>query len=94
MLAKPAPGFSYEGSGGYDPANRRWIHHGGHDGIPQGFHTFTFDFDTGAWEQKFPPNSPPGVCCVDGGNCFDPGDSSAFLARCSGMAINGAAAKS
>src|SRR5262245_49705342 len=40
---KPAPDFPYEGSGAYDPVLRKWIHHGGHDGIPQGFHTFTFD---------------------------------------------------
>ena len=67
----PVPSFLYEGSGDYDPFTRRWIHHAGHDGIPQGFHTFTFDLDSGRWEQKFPPTSPPGVCCVDGGNCFD-----------------------
>ena len=68
----PVPGFLYEGSGDYDPVGRRWLHHGGHDGIPQGFHTFTFDLDTAKWEQRFPPTSPPGVCCVDGGNAFDP----------------------
>ncbi|HYH67439.1 MAG TPA: fibronectin type III domain-containing protein [Urbifossiella sp.] len=67
----PVPGFLYEGSGDYDPFTRRWVHHAGHDGIPQGFHTFTLDLDTGRWEQKFPPASPPGVCCVDGANCFD-----------------------
>ena len=67
----PVPGFLYEGSGDYDPFTRRWLHHAGHDGIPQGFHTFTLDLDTGRWEQKFPPTSPPGVCCVDGANCFD-----------------------
>lgn len=67
----PVPSWPYEGSGDYDPFTRRWIHHAGHDGIPQGFHTFTFDLDTGKWEQRFPPTSPPGVCCVDGGNCFD-----------------------
>ncbi len=66
------PAFLYEGSGDYDPFTRRWIHHAGHDGIPQGFHTFTFDLDTAKWEQKFPATAPPGVCCVDGGNCFDP----------------------
>jgi hypothetical protein len=65
------PSFLYEGSGDYDPFSRKWIHHAGHDGIPQGFHTFFFDLDSVKWEQKFPPNSPPGVCCVDGGNCFD-----------------------
>ncbi|MCE9560446.1 MAG: fibronectin type III domain-containing protein [Planctomycetes bacterium] len=68
----PVPGFPYEGSGDYDPFTRRWIHHAGHDGIPQGFHTFILDLDTGKWEQHFPPTSPPGVCCVDGANCFDP----------------------
>src|SRR5205085_2839646 len=64
-------GFVYEGSGAYDPFIKRWIHHAGHDGIPQGFHTFTFDLDSGRWRQHFPPTSPPGVCCVDGSNAFD-----------------------
>lgn len=67
----PAPGFLYEGSGGFDPISRKWIHHAGHDGIPQGFHTFTCDPATGAWKQHFPPTSPPGVCCVDGSHVFD-----------------------
>ena len=67
----PAPGFYYEGSGGFDPVSQKWIHHAGHDGIPQGFHTFTCDLATGVWEQRFPPTSPPGVCCVDGANVFD-----------------------
>jgi fibronectin type 3 domain-containing protein len=67
----PAPRFSWEGSGGYDPFNRMWIHHGGHDGTPQGFHLFTYDLNRGVWEQKFPNTSPPGVCCVDGANVFD-----------------------
>ncbi len=67
----PAPRFGWEGSGSWDPHHRRWIHYGGHDGIPQGFHLFTFDLETGRWEQKFPPNSPAGVCCVDGANVFD-----------------------
>jgi fibronectin type 3 domain-containing protein len=67
----PAPRFGWEGSGSYDPWNRQWIHFGGHDGIPQGFHLFTCDLATGAWEQKFPNTSPPGVCCVDGANVFD-----------------------
>lgn len=68
---RPAPGFLYEGSGDYDPVSRQWIHHAGHDGVPQGFHTFTFDLESGAWEQRLPPTSPPGVCCVDGGHVFD-----------------------
>jgi hypothetical protein len=67
-----APRFGWEGSGSWDPIHRKWIHHGGHDGIPQGFHLFTFDLDTGRWEQKFPPTSPAGVCCIDGANVFDP----------------------
>src|ERR1041385_9217210 len=67
----PAPGFYYEGSGGFDPDSNQWIHHAGHDGIPQGFHTFTCDLATGTWMQRFPPTSPPGVCCVDGANVFD-----------------------
>lgn len=67
----PAPAFGWEGSGAYDPYHRKWIHHGGHDGIPQGFPLFTFDLNTGAWEQKFPNTSPGGTCCVDGANTFD-----------------------
>jgi hypothetical protein len=66
-----APGFYYEGSGAFDPFSNQWIHHAGHDGIPQGFHTFTCDLASGAWTQRFPPTSPPGVCCVDGANVFD-----------------------
>jgi fibronectin type 3 domain-containing protein len=67
----PVPKISYEGSASYDPYSKKWIHHAGHDGIPQGFHTFSFDLHTGVWEQKFPSTSPPGVCCVDGTNVFD-----------------------
>src|SRR5436305_2825055 len=68
----PAPPFGWEGSGDYAPHLRQWIHFGGHDGIPQGFPLFTFDLDSGRWEQKFPNTSPPGCCCVDGANVFDP----------------------
>ncbi len=68
---QPAPSFSWEGSGSYDPYSRQWIHFGGHDGIPQGFHTFTCDLDTGSWKQHFPNTSPPGVCCIDGADTFD-----------------------
>ena len=67
----PAPGFYYEGSGDFDPYSNKWIHHAGHDGIPQGFHTFTCDLTNGGWQQRFPPTSPPGVCCVDGANVFN-----------------------
>jgi hypothetical protein len=67
----PVPAFLYEGSGDYDPFTRRWVHHAGHDGVPQGCHTFLFDPDTARWSQVFPPDSPPGVCCVDGGHVFD-----------------------
>lgn len=67
----PAPRFSWEGSGAFDPHNRVWIHFGGHDGIPQGNHLFVYDLDRGAWRQRFPNTSPPGVCCVDGSNTFD-----------------------
>ena len=67
----PAPAFSWEGSGAYDPFGRTWIHHGGHDGVPQGFPLFTYDLNRGTWEQRFPATSPPGVCCVDGSNTFD-----------------------
>src|SRR5262245_64185032 len=66
----PAPPFGWEGSGGYDPFGKKWIHHAGHDGIPQGFATFLYDVEARSWEQKFPPTSPPGVCCVDGSNVF------------------------
>jgi hypothetical protein len=69
---KPIPRFAYEGSGAYDPARRLWIHQGGHDGIPQGFALFTCEIDTGLWRQRFPNTSPPGACCVDGANVFDP----------------------
>jgi fibronectin type 3 domain-containing protein len=67
----PAPPFGWEGSGDFDPHLRRWIHFGGHDGIPQGFGLFTYDLDTGRWRQRFPNTSPPGCCCVDGANVFD-----------------------
>ncbi len=68
---QPAPSFSWEGSGAYDPFSKKWIHFGGHDGIPQGFHLFTYDLETRVWEQRFPQTSPPGVCCIDGANTFD-----------------------
>jgi hypothetical protein len=67
----PAPGLKYEGSGAFDPLARRWIHFGGHDGIPQGFYLFTCDLADGRWRQLFPDTSPPGVCCIDGSNTFD-----------------------
>jgi hypothetical protein len=68
---KPAPPFGWEGSASFDPLRRRWIHFGGHDGIPQGFALFTYDLETGAWTQQFANTSPPGVCCVDGASTFD-----------------------
>src|SRR5262245_30405310 len=64
----PAPRVGWEGSGSYDPHSKKWIHQGGHDGIPQGFLLFTCDLETGSWEQRFPNTSPPGSCCVDGAN--------------------------
>jgi len=67
----PAPGFSWEGSGAYDPYTKQWIHYGGHDGVPQGFILFAWDVTTGRWQQRFPNTSPAGVCCVDGANVFD-----------------------
>ena len=67
----PIPGFSWEGSGAYDPYTKQWIHYGGHDGVPQGFILFTWDVTTGRWQQRFPNTSPGGVCCVDGTNVFD-----------------------
>jgi hypothetical protein len=68
---QPAPPFSWEGSGSFDPFSKKWIHFGGHDGIPQGFHLFTYDLESRAWQQRFPPTSPAGVCCIDGANTFD-----------------------
>jgi hypothetical protein len=67
----PIPKFGWEGSGAYDPVRKTWIHQGGHDGIPQGFALFTYGVESGAWEQVFADNSPPGSCCVDGANVFD-----------------------
>ncbi len=67
----PVPDFGWEGSAVLDPQRRQWIHHAGHDGIPQGFHLFTYQLDSGRWEQRFPNTSPPGACCVDGANTFD-----------------------
>jgi hypothetical protein len=67
----PAPGFSWEGSGAYDPDAKQWIHYGGHDGVPQSSLLFTWDLTTGRWQQRFPDTSPPGVCCVDGANVYD-----------------------
>jgi hypothetical protein len=67
----PSPKFGWEGSGAYDPHIKKWIHWGGHDGIPQGFHLFLWDPRTAKWEQNFPNTSPPGVCCVDGAETFD-----------------------
>jgi hypothetical protein len=68
---QPAPSFGWEGGGDYDPYHKLWIHHAGHDGIPQGFALFTYDLQSRRWEQRFPPTSPPGVCCVDGSQVFD-----------------------
>jgi fibronectin type 3 domain-containing protein len=67
----PIPAWQWEGSGDYDPAGDRWIHHGGHDGGPQGFATFTMDLTTARWRQRLCNTYPPGVCCVDGSNVFD-----------------------
>ncbi|CAN5310147.1 hypothetical protein BH10PLA2_BH10PLA2_26480 [soil metagenome] len=67
----PVPHFGWEGGGDYDPVHRLWIHHAGHDGVPQGFHLFCYDIDTGTWQQRFPNTSPPGACCVDGAHVYD-----------------------
>src|SRR5262249_50503587 len=67
----PAPPLGWEGGGVFDPLRKLWIHHAGHDGIPQGFYLFTCDLDSGTWEQRFPNQSPPGACCVDGAFTFD-----------------------
>jgi hypothetical protein len=68
----PAPKFSWEGGASLDPLHDLWIHHGGHDGVPQGFALFTWDLRTSQWRQRFADTSPPGVCCVDGAHVFDP----------------------
>ena len=65
------PSFGWEGGGAFDPASRRWIHQGGHDGIPQGSALFTWDFGSKVWEQRFPPTSPGGVCVIDGSAAYD-----------------------
>ncbi len=67
----PAPRYLYEGSGAWDPWQRQFIRWGGHDGIPQGFHLFVWDLESGRWQQRFPNTSPPGACCIDGANVFD-----------------------
>jgi len=67
----PSPRYLYEGSGAWNPWSGQFIRWGGHDGIPQGFHLFLWDLETGKWEQKFPNTSPPGSCCIDGANVFD-----------------------
>jgi fibronectin type 3 domain-containing protein len=67
----PAPGFGWEGAGAFDPFLRKWIHEGGHDGVPQGFAMFVWDLPTARWEQRFPPTSPPGVCVIDGAGAYD-----------------------
>ncbi len=67
----PVPQVGWEGSGAYAPHGRKWIHFGGHDGIPQGCHLFLWDLASGVWRQQFPNTAPPGVCCVDGSDVFD-----------------------
>ena len=66
----PIPRWQWEGSGGYDPQRDLWVHHGGHDGGPQGFATFTMAMPTARWRQRLCNTYPPGVCCVDGSNVF------------------------
>jgi hypothetical protein len=65
------PRFGWEAAGAFDPYTHTWIHQGGHDGIPQGFALFAWDFEGKTWEQRFAPNSPAGVCIVDGAGAFD-----------------------
>jgi hypothetical protein len=67
----PSPRYLYEGSGAWNPLARQFIRWGGHDGIPQGFHLFVWNLETGRWQQRFPNTSPPGACCIDGANVFD-----------------------
>jgi hypothetical protein len=67
----PVPPVGWEGSAAFDPRRNQWLHHAGHDGIPQGFHLFRCDLASGRWEQRFPGTSPPGACCVDGAATFD-----------------------
>jgi len=69
----PAPRLLYEGGGAYDRHTGKWVHHGGHEGIPQTERTFVYDLETGRWEQRFPNTSPPGACCLNNnGPAFDP----------------------
>jgi hypothetical protein len=65
------PSFGWEAGAAFDPVLRRWIHQGGHDGIPQGSALFTWDFESKTWAQQFPPTSPGGVCVIDGSAAFD-----------------------
>lgn len=69
--ANPSPRFLYEGGGAWDPYTKRFIHHAGHDRVPQGQHVFTFDLREQKWSQIFPADSPPGACLVDGAMTFD-----------------------
>ncbi|MFT3774972.1 MAG: kelch repeat-containing protein [Minicystis sp.] len=68
---QPSPGLGWEASAAFDPKSKLWIHHAGHDGIPQGNQLFTFDLDTQVWAQRFPDNSPDGACVVDGAGAVD-----------------------
>jgi hypothetical protein len=65
------PGFSWEAGSAYDPVTGLWLHHAGHDGIPQGFHLFSFDTDAPRWRQLFPEVAPGGACTLDGAATFD-----------------------
>jgi hypothetical protein len=70
----PSPMLGYEGSFGYDPANKRLIRWAGHNqggGGEQNAETWTFDPVTARWMLMEPNLSPPGVCCAQQ-NVFDP----------------------
>ena len=65
------PPFGWEAGAAYDPSSSTWLHHGGHDGIPQGFALFAFSFEQNQWRQRFAPTSPGGACNLDGSMAVD-----------------------
>jgi hypothetical protein len=68
------PSFGWEYAGAFDPFNRLWLHHGGHDAANatvQSSAIWTYSIDSGNWEIKLPNDGPPGSCVVDSGGQFD-----------------------
>lgn len=63
----PSPKLGYEGSFGYDPANKILIRHGGHNqggGGEQNAETWTYNLEKDIWKLEQPNDAPPGVCCA------------------------------